>query len=177
MSKPGKPPPKDNQCLERENQELLKRVEELEEELTRLRDRLRRAKDPRPVDRISFRRLRQLAESTCLRVTRVGRKIQVSLGETAKRLFKSLKEAWEFLSQDDWSLGELFPPPPPPKTKSKPRNKPCKNCGQLIYWKWDGKPTPFNADNHERHYCQEHYQRRRSFHDRIKTGGEALTPF
>ena len=177
MSKPGKPPPEDNQYLKRNNQELLERVEALEQELKSLRNKLRLAKNPDPIERVSFRRIQQLAESASLSITRVGRKIQVSLGEAKKRLFTSLRKAWEFLSQDDWLLEDLFPPPPPPKTKGKKQPKPCKNCGQLIYWKWDGKPVPFNADNHERHYCQEYYQRRRSFHDRIKTGGEALTPF
>lgn len=133
--------------LQQELERLREQVEALTQENNHLKKRLRNAKDPTPIERVSFRRLVELARQACLTLTRQKQKIIVSLGQL-QRKFKSLKDAWEFLSQEEWLLEDLFPPKPKPKSK-----KFCCFCHEPITWAngaagW----LPFGLDG-IRHRC------------------------
>ena len=164
---------------------LEQRFEEVVEQSTRhyemfceVSKQLRNARDPAPLTRIKFGRMWAMARRSGFFAEKVGRKVRLTLMRTnLQKVFHNVMEAWQFVINEECDTDDFAPPPQPKPKKPKSKNKPCKNCGQLIYWKWDGKPLPFNADNHERHYCQEYYQRRQSFHDRIKQGGGVSVPF
>ncbi|WP_013322675.1 hypothetical protein [Gloeothece verrucosa] len=132
--------------LQQELERLRRDNERLGEEVAHLRKRLRNAKDPSPIERVSFKRLLELARQACLGLKRSGGKVLVTLGNL-QRKFKNLREAWEFLNQEEWLLEELFPPTPKPK-------KFCRFCHEPITWAngaagW----LPFGLDG-IRHRCK-----------------------
>lgn len=142
-----------------ERDRLHKECEQLKKRLGKAKEKIRNAKDINPVQRVSLRRVRLLAEEACLTVKRVKSKIEVSLGEAKKRLFKNLREAWEFLSQEEWLLEELFPPPPPPEPPKPERTTVCKYCSSLIYWIFDGYSTAYDVGTQNRHRCDAYPRR------------------
>lgn len=88
------------------------RIEQLERELeaaraesAALRRKLAEAKNPAPVERPSFRRVKQMASAACCILERVGGKIQARMGDKV-RIFKRLRDAWEFFLQEEWSLSD-----------------------------------------------------------------------
>ncbi|MEG3436517.1 hypothetical protein V0288_05245 [Pannus brasiliensis CCIBt3594] len=141
------------------------RIEQLERELetaraenAALRRKLARAKDASPVERPSFKRVKQMASLACCILERVGGKVQARMGDKV-RIFKKLRDAWEFFLQEEWSLSDLFPPPKP-KPVRKPAEKPrCKFCDAEIHWSQDfmGKFRPYDAPG-KRHQCAEYYR-------------------
>lgn len=100
------------------------------------RTALRRAKNPQPVERPSVKRmlsivsgafmsLRQVFEG--FKLTRDGSMVpkpcgwELSMG-SLKRRFRSLKDIWELLTQEDWFLSDIFPPAQrAPKKRCAPR--------------------------------------------------------
>jgi hypothetical protein len=70
---------------------------------------IQQAKDITPVARASFRRVMLLARAACLDLVRLSDgTFRLSLGRNTFRVFKCLKDIWDILVQDDWSLSELF---------------------------------------------------------------------
>lgn len=96
-------------------EQLLAQIERLKAELIEARMQLRRAKDPTPLVRVSWKRLINLVHDACMDLSRVGSRWQLRLGKLT-RLFRSLREIWELLIQEDWYLSDIFPPAPPPKS-------------------------------------------------------------
>lgn len=126
----------------------------LEEQLAHYKNLVRYAKDLSPVVRPSFARVRRMAREACLELTKEGGRFVISMGNKVRRTFKKLKEIWEFLSQDDWALSDLFPLLD--EKSAKPKGKPCKFCGVSIFWlpnKW-GKWLPHNLEGGECHVCE-----------------------
>jgi CRISPR/Cas system CMR-associated protein Cmr5 small subunit len=132
---------------EQELERLRRENESLTQEVNHLKKRLRNAKDPTPIERVSMRRLVEVARQACLDLKRSGRKVLVTLG-SLQRKFNNLREAWEFLDQEEWLLEELFPPKPP-----KPK-KFCRFCHSPIVW-GNGAAgwLPFGLDG-IRHRCR-----------------------
>lgn len=109
---------------------LRRKVDELEAENARLRDQLARAKNPEPVQRPSYERVRRLASNACMDVERLkNRGFMLTMG-LKKRWFKKLTDLWEILTADEWELSEIFSKkviPPIPK-----RNKPNRRNPSLV---------------------------------------------
>ena len=95
------------------------------------RTALRRAKNPQPVERPSVKRMLSIVSGafmslrqvfTGFKLTRDGSRIpkpdgwELSMGDL-KRQFRSLKDIWELLTQEDWVLGDIFPPVPAPNKR------------------------------------------------------------
>lgn len=154
-------------------------IASLLEEKAALWRELINAKNPEPIKRISFERVKRLANSRCLDLHRVmeektitlsnGREalerycckgFKVTLGHL-ERVFKSLKALWEFLSQESWSLSDLFPQMKEEEEK-KPDDEPkpkkqsyCKWCSSPIHWVrsvMDNRFLPYE-ENGLRHKC------------------------
>lgn len=96
--------------------------EQLKAEAAELRKALRNAKDPDPVQRLSFKRVAALAETACMTLGRWKNGFLLTLGHL-KRFFKSLPEIWELLNQDDWFLSDIFPEGSDDIPAAKPRFK------------------------------------------------------
>lgn len=86
---------------------LREQVAQLEAQVASLRQQLIRAKDPSPFERLSFKRVRALAENACMKLQRVGKRWVLSMG-SLRREFARLSYIWELLSQDDWFLSDIF---------------------------------------------------------------------
>jgi hypothetical protein len=154
--------------------QLEETVSQLLDEKGQLQRELLNAKDPTPIKRVSFDRVRRLAQSRCLSLRKIYREwsiqlsdgvafgghkaigFEVSLGHL-KRTFKRLKDLWDFLTQESWSLGDLFPPEEEKKPKVKAKKQAtCKYCQSPIQWIQDlfaGKWFPYSPDG-KRHQCQ-----------------------
>ena len=120
------------------NDELKSEIEKIKSENAQLakdkadaRTALRRAKNPEPVERPSVKRMLSIVAGAFMRLrqvftgfklTRDGSRIpkpdgwELSMGDS-KRRFRSLKEIWQLLTQEDWFLGDIFPPVPAPKKR------------------------------------------------------------
>lgn len=86
---------------------------ELAEALTQLRnaqDTIRRAKDINPVQRPSFKRVMLLARAACLTLEKISGGWLLKLGHLIRR-FYSLKQVWETLIADGFTISDLFPQP------------------------------------------------------------------
>ena len=105
------------------HEEALKRIEELEAENARLRERLARAKNPEPVQRPNFERVRRLARNACMEVTRWKHGGFVLHFGRLSRWFKTLKELWEIFTSDNWYLSEIFAKKVLPRIPRRPRRK------------------------------------------------------
>jgi hypothetical protein len=133
-------------------------IEAQDKQIGSLTETIRNAKDITPIERTSFARVRRMARAACLELTRVGKLLVLSMGKVSRQ-FRSLKEIWEFLSQEDWHLSDLFPqidPSSPLPQSSSPRSsRPCKYCGNLIYWLRSelGRWLPHNIGTSDRHRC------------------------
>lgn len=92
-----------------EIEELRAENERLRRELAASQATIRRAKDATPVQRPSRKRVVQLVRDACMELARVAGGWELRLGNL-KRRFRFLKQIWEILTADDWSLGEIFPP-------------------------------------------------------------------
>lgn len=90
---------------------LREEVNTLNEQVANLRGQLNRAKDPTPVKRPSLLRVLLLARMALMDIKRVGGGWVLSMGENLRRSFKTLREIWELLTQDDWCLSDIFSQP------------------------------------------------------------------
>ena len=143
----------ESEKLRLENDRLRRIIEAHEKAIARLKETIRNAKDITPIKRISFSRVRRLARLACLELSRIGKKLVVSMGDV-KREFRSLRDIWEFLSAEDWLLSDLFPQLDP--EPAKPKGKPCKFCFNPIFWlpnQW-GKWFPHDIESGCRHRCE-----------------------
>lgn len=109
-----------DQELRAENERLKAQNEELLKALADSRAIIRKAKDPRPVQRPSFKRVLELVKNACMDLYRVRGGWELKLGHL-KRRFRCLREAWELLIPEEWSLADIFPPAPAKKTQRPPR--------------------------------------------------------
>ena len=109
---------------------------QLAKDAANVKTALRRAKNPEPVERPSVKRmlsivsgafmsLRQLFEGS--KLDKDGKSLvpkscgwELSMGNS-KRRFKSLREIWELLTQEDWFLTDIFPPVSAPQKTRLPR--------------------------------------------------------
>lgn len=108
-----------------ETEDLKAENERLKRELAAAQSMIRRAKDINPVERPSLKRVLELARDACLDVQRVAGGWELSLGQTLKRRFRFLKEIWEILLQESWSLSDIFRADPSGKPKPRlPRRYP-----------------------------------------------------
>ena len=105
--------------LKAEIERLKAGMDQLAKELRDIRVRFRKAKDPRPVERPSLKRVMPLVADACMNLCRVRGGWELSMGRL-KRRFRQLKEIWEILIQEDWHLSDVFPPPPD-KRQHRPR--------------------------------------------------------
>jgi len=94
-----------------ENERLRKQNEDLLQEVKAANNTIRRAKDINPVERPTFKRVVLLLIDACMTLRRVAGGWLLKLGTKVRR-FKRLKEIWELLMVDDWSLSDIFPPEP-----------------------------------------------------------------
>jgi len=136
----------------------------LEEQLAHYKNLVRWAKDLSPVVKPSFARVKRMADEACLELTKEGKHFVISMGNKCRRVFRKLRDIWEFLSQDDWALSDLFPQLDPQKA-AKPKGKPCQFCQGLIFWlpnKW-GKWLPHNLEGGDRHRCEKLPQNKYEF--------------
>lgn len=88
---------------------LREEVSTLNEQVANLRGKLNRAKDPTPVKRPSLLRVLCTARMALMDIKRVGGGWVLSMGENLRRSFKTLREIWDLLTQDDWCLSDIFP--------------------------------------------------------------------
>ncbi len=129
-------------------------IEAYEKTIAHLKEIIRNAKDVSPVIKPSFSRVKRMAQMACLQLSRENSSYVLSMGDKCKRTFKKLRDIWEFLSQEEWALSDLFPQLDPEKA-AKPKGKPCKFCGVSILWlpnTW-GKWLPHNIEGGDRHRC------------------------
>ena len=114
----------DKRELDRKKDALIKRlreeVDQLYETVGALRGQINRAKDPNPFKRPSFLRVLQLARTALMDLVRTKGGWVLSMGSTITRKFKTLREIWELLTQDDWYLGDIFPQTSADKPEPKP---------------------------------------------------------
>ena len=152
-------------------EEYEKKIKELEAQNAELKTRLNRAKDPEPKKRPGFGHVKQLAQNCCLGLARQLRKGKtigfiVRLGHKT-RIFKRLKDVWEFLTQENWDLEELFPKFNPNQPKPK-KPKTCKYCERPVRWQkewltaehcfdfWLANPdgSPHKCQEYKRHWAK-----------------------
>lgn len=105
------------------HEEALRRIEELEAENRELRERLARAKNPEPVQKPSFERVRRLARNACMEVSRWKHGGFVLRFGRRSCWFKRLKELWEIFTSDNWYLSEIFAKKVLPRIPRRPRRK------------------------------------------------------
>lgn len=70
---------------------------------------IRKARNPEPIERPGFLRVLRLVHSCCMNLERIKGGWLLSMG-SLKRRFRTLKEIWEILIQEEWSLLEVLPP-------------------------------------------------------------------
>lgn len=115
---------------ETEIERLRSELEVLNNELKIARLTIRRARDAAPVQRPSCKRVAELVADALMSLVRIPGGWQLKFGRLTKR-FRTLREIWEILTTDDWSIGDIFaliklgvklrsasktvPPPPLPK--------------------------------------------------------------
>lgn len=109
-----------DQELKAENERLRAQNEELLKALADSRTIIRKAKDPRPVERPSFKKVLELVRNACMDFYRVRGGWELRLGHL-KRRFRFLRKVWELLIPEEWSLADIFPPTPPAKKTHQPR--------------------------------------------------------
>lgn len=93
--------------------EVMRLKDELAEAYIQLRnaqETIRKAKDISPVVRPSFKRVMLLARAACLTLQKISGGWLLKLGHLIRR-FHTLKQVWEVLIADGFSLSELFPSP------------------------------------------------------------------
>ena len=93
--------------LQRELAKLKAQNRHLTDELTKANETIKKAKDPNPVQRPSKKRVTRLAGDACMSVARIARAWLLKMGNLERR-FRTLKDIWETLIADDWSLTEIF---------------------------------------------------------------------
>ena len=116
--------------LSEANHELREVSHQLEQTETKLKEAqsdllvaktiISRAKDSSPVERPSFKRVTILVTNACMGLKKVAGGWLLFLGKL-QRKFKSLKQIWLLLTQENWYLSDIFPPQAsPPKFKDAP---------------------------------------------------------
>jgi len=112
--------PRPNYFLQEEIKLLQQKIQQLELENQELKVALQNAKDPTPIVRFSFKRVAQLVRQCCMELLRWGSGWLLRMGNHRARKFKSLKDIWNLLNQEDWCLSDILPPdlPPPLPPKS-----------------------------------------------------------
>ena len=95
--------------LKAEIERLKAGMDQLAKELRDIRVRFRKAKDPRPVERPSLKRVMPLVADACMNLCRVRGGWELSMGRL-KRRFRQLTQIWEIFIQEDWHLSDVFPP-------------------------------------------------------------------
>ena len=100
---------------------MLRRIEELEAENARLREKLARAKNPEPVQRPSYERVRRLARNACMEVERLKKGGFMLVFGDRRKWFKRLRDLWEIFTSDDWQLSEIFAKKVLPPVEKRPR--------------------------------------------------------
>lgn len=105
--------------LKAENKKLKAQVETLQDELREAKTQLRRAKDPLPYQKPSFKLVSRLVWDCCMKLKKTVGGWLLSMGHL-ERKFKSLKQIWELLTQDEWLLSDVFPSPSDSKS-ARPR--------------------------------------------------------
>lgn len=103
----------DEELLKVENERLKVQNEQLTKALADARTTIRRAKDPRPYQRPNLISVLRLVRDACMNLCKVRGGWELSMGQARKRNFRFLKQIWEILTQEDWSLCEVLPPTPP----------------------------------------------------------------
>lgn len=93
--------------LQRELAKLKAQNRHLTDELTKANKTIKRAKDPNPVQRPSKKRVSRLVSDACMTVARIARAWLLKMGNLERR-FRTLKDIWQILISDDWSLTEIF---------------------------------------------------------------------
>lgn len=106
-----------------EIEQLKAEIERLKRELAAANITVRCAKDITPVSRPSLKRVLGLAHSACLEVKKVTGGWLLKLGQLTRR-FRSLKDIWSILIQDNWLLSDIFPPQFQAPTTRWPRRYP-----------------------------------------------------
>lgn len=128
---------------------MLRRIAELETENAKLRERLARAKNPEPVQRPSFERVKRLASNACMEVSRHKNGGFVLSFGRLQRWFKRLRDLWEIFTSDDWKLSEIFSkkilPPIQRRSRVQQRNPSLAPALNTItpQW-WHGNRIPFS---------------------------------
>jgi hypothetical protein len=131
-------------------EQLQQEIERLHQEILRLKQIIRNAKDTSPIEKVSFKRVWRLVSEACMELIKVkGNKWILKMGNLTRQ-FKSLREIWELLTQEDWVLSDIFKEP---QSQSKiKKQKLCKFCSQAIEWskntfnRWI--PLNLNGSNH-----------------------------
>lgn len=91
-----------------ELQRLKDRIDQLETENRQLRDKLARAKDPTPVERPSIERCAKMASDACMSIEKCESGWRFRMGwQVCQKVFRRLRDLWEFLLQDEWLIEDL----------------------------------------------------------------------
>lgn len=91
-----------------ELERLREQIERLEAENRELKNKLARAKDPTPVERPSIERCKRMAADACMSIERCDRGWRFRMGwQVCQRIFRRLRDLWEFLLQDEWLIEDL----------------------------------------------------------------------
>lgn len=99
-----------NTNLIEENQRLRNELAEAYERLRTAQETIRKAKDINPVQRPSFKRVMLLARAACLTLQKISGGWLLKLGHLIRR-FHTLKQVWEVLIADGFTISDLFPSP------------------------------------------------------------------
>lgn len=106
--------------LKADNEKLKAQLEIIKQELAEAKTQLRRAKNPNPFIKPSFKLVARLVWDCCMNIKKTAGGWLLTMGSSLQRKFKSLKQIWELLTQDDWVLSDIFTTPKP-KKNAKPR--------------------------------------------------------
>ncbi len=130
--------------------QLYQEIERLQTEVTRLKEIIRNAKDTTPVQRVTYHRVLRLAREACMDLVKEGKKWILKMGNLTRE-FKTLRQIWEVLIQDDWILSDIFKQSDPVRTQ---KQKLCKFCSNPIHWSKNflNRWVPFNLDG-TKHRC------------------------
>ncbi|GET44369.1 hypothetical protein [Microseira wollei] len=129
-----------------EIQNLKLQIEDLQVQLLKALTRANRAKDISPVERPSFRRVVMLVRPAWSELKKVAGGGLLFMGKL-QRQFKSLKEIWLLLTQENWYLSDIFPPQKAPLEfkDAPPRLPKYPNLTKQIFDWQTGKP-PANPE-------------------------------
>lgn len=110
--------------LERELAQIKAQNERLESENRQLKDKLARAKNPEPVERPSLERCQRMAGDACMSIEKCDRGWRFRMGwQVCRRIFRKLRDVWEFLLKEEWEMSELGGFAYPDQTQPKPERQ------------------------------------------------------